>query len=157
MRSRVHSKICGNKNILPSDAASPPTPGAVAFRCIASVGRKGNLRFLCPIRLLPHDGEAVASVLTQDERAFSYGEGNMPSDSGVGFNLPEPRMITVPRRPKILLVARGVVAGLRVHVKSRKALRGTQLYLVLPPAPVVCFVARPISQNILVAQLPANL
>src|SRR5260370_28964321 len=53
-------------------------------------------------------------------------------------------------------VARGVVAGLRVHVERRKPLGCAQLDFDLSPARVMCLVAWPISHYILLFQLHAD-
>lgn len=50
-----------------------------------------------------------------------------------------------------------VVACFRVNTEGRKPLRSAQLDLDLPPARIVSLVAWVVSQNILVAQLLADL
>src|SRR5579864_2614781 len=55
-----------------------------------------------------------------------------------------------------LLVAWRVVTSLRVHVERRKPFRRAQLDLDFSPARIMCLIARPISQDILVSQLHAN-
>src|ERR1700686_4594753 len=54
------------------------------------------------------------------------------------------------------LVARGVVASLRVYVERRKPLGCAQLDLNFSPARIMCLIAWPISQDILVSQLHAD-
>ena len=60
------------------------------------------------------------------------------------------------RRLRLELVAGGVVAGFGVDVEGRQALGGAELDFDFAPAGVMNFVARAISQNILVTQLHAD-
>src|SRR2546421_5396158 len=55
--------------------------------------------------------------------------------------------------PRDSSVARSVVAGFRVDIKGRQSLWSAQLDLNLSPARIMCFIAWPISQDILVSQL----
>src|SRR5262249_55958399 len=54
-------------------------------------------------------------------------------------------------------VTRRVIASLGEHIEGRKALGSAQLDLDLAPTRIVRFIARMVSQNILVTQLHANL
>src|ERR1700726_3524684 len=54
------------------------------------------------------------------------------------------------------LVARGVVASLRVYVERRQPLGCAQLDLDFSPPRIMCLIAWPISQDILVSQLHAD-
>src|ERR1700730_10998980 len=54
------------------------------------------------------------------------------------------------------LVARRVVSRLGIHTKRRQPLRRAPFNLNLPPARSVCFVAWPLSDDILVSQLHAD-
>src|SRR6202035_5838202 len=55
------------------------------------------------------------------------------------------------------LMTRAEVAALGIHSERRESLRGPELDFDLPPLAVMCALARPVPDNILVAQLHADL
>ena len=55
--------------------------------------------------------------------------------------------------PRDSSVTRSVVTGLRVDIKGRQSLWSAQLNLDFSPARIMCLIAWPISQDILVSQL----